>query len=56
MRFYLDPETGLPHIFNHEVTEEEVAQVLIRSGEIRHGVDASWVAIGQTAAGRYLRI
>ncbi len=21
IRFYIDPETGLPHIFNHGVTE-----------------------------------
>ncbi len=24
IRFYLDPETGLPHIYQHGVTEEEV--------------------------------
>jgi hypothetical protein len=28
LRFWTDPETGLPHIFNHGVTEEEVRQVL----------------------------
>ena len=28
VRFYLDPETDLPHIYGHGVTEEEVEQVL----------------------------
>jgi hypothetical protein len=32
IRFYLDPETGLPHIYEHGVTEEEVEQVLWTSG------------------------
>jgi hypothetical protein len=33
IRFYLDPETGLPHIYRHEVSEAEVEEVLRRSGE-----------------------
>jgi hypothetical protein len=32
IRFYIDPETGLPHIFNHGVTEVEARQVLARPG------------------------
>ncbi len=32
VRFYLDPETDLPHIYGHGVTEEEVEQVLRASG------------------------
>ena len=28
LRFWNDPETGLPHISDHDVTEEEVRQVL----------------------------
>jgi hypothetical protein len=27
IRFYVDPETGTPHIHNHDVDEEEVADV-----------------------------
>ena len=27
IRFYEDPETGLPHIYNHGVTEDEVEDV-----------------------------
>jgi hypothetical protein len=26
LRFWIDPETDLPHIFDHGVTEEEVSQ------------------------------
>jgi len=56
LRFYLDPETGEPHIYQHGVTEEEVAEVLRRPGEDRPGREGSRVAIGKTAGGRYLRV
>ncbi len=56
IRFYYDPTTGEPHIYNHSVTEEEVEEVIRRSGEDRHGRDGSRVAIGQTRAGRFLRV
>ena len=32
VRFYLDPETDLPHIYGHGVTENEVEQVLRHRG------------------------
>ena len=56
IRFYLDPETRLPHIFDHGVAEQEVYEVLRRPGEDRPGDENSRVAIGQTSAGRYLKI
>jgi len=56
IRFYLDPETGEPHIYNHGVTEDEVEDVVSRPGEDRPGREGSRVAIGQTRAGRYLRV
>ena len=56
VRYYLDPDTGQPHIYNHNVREREVEQVLSRSGEDRPGARGSRVAIGQTEAGRYLRV
>jgi len=28
VRFYVDPATGHPHIHSHDVTEEEVEEVL----------------------------
>ena len=56
IRYYIDPETGLPHIYNHNVTEPEVEEVLTRPGEDRQGYEGARVAIGQTEAGRYLRV
>lgn len=56
LRFYIDRDTGLPHIYNHGVGEDEVEQVLRGSGEDRPGKENSRVAIGRTAAGRYLRV
>ena len=56
VRFYIDPATGRPHIHNHDVTEEEVEDVLEAPGEDRPGREGSRVAIGQSAAGRYLRV
>ena len=56
IRFYIDPETGLPHIYRHEVDESEVEDVLSRPGEDRPGHEGARVAIGQTRAGRHLRV
>jgi hypothetical protein len=56
IRFYRDPATGEPHIYNHDVTEDEVEEVLRRPGEDRRGREDSRVAIGQTRAGRFLRV
>jgi len=52
----LDPATGLPHIYKHNVDEVEVIEVLEKPGEDRAGSEGSRVALGQTAAGRYLRV
>ena len=56
VRYYIDPETGSPHIHNHDVVEDEVEEVLASPGEDRQGEEGSRVAIGQTEAGRYLRV
>ncbi len=56
IRFYIDPETGVPHIYDHDVEEEEVEEVLDSPGEDRPGQDGSRVAIGQTRGGRFLRV
>ena len=55
-RFYTDPATGQPHIYNPAVTEREAGDVLARPIEDRPGRDGSRVAIGQTRGGRYLRV
>lgn len=56
IRFYIDPETGGPHIYRHGVTEEETADVLRNPGEDRPGREGARVVIGQTRRGRYLRV
>jgi len=56
LRFYIDPETGLPHIYGHGVSEIEVEELMWKPGEDRSGRDDSCIAIGQTQAGRYLRV
>jgi hypothetical protein len=56
IRFYLDPDTGLPHIYGHGVTEEEVEQVLRASGGDVQGNRESRMELGRTAAGRYLQV
>ena len=55
-RFYIDPATGLPHIYDHQVDEDEVMEVLEKPGEDRSGRDGSRIALGQTSSGRYLRV
>ena len=55
-RFYIDPVTGAPHIYNHDVAEEEVIEVLEKPGEDRAAREGSRVALGQTDSGRYLRV
>jgi hypothetical protein len=56
LRFYLDPATGEPHIYQHSVSEDEVEEALVKAIEDRPGRDLSRVAIGQTDGGRYLRV
>jgi hypothetical protein len=56
IRFYIDPETDEPHIHRHAVEETEVEEILSRPSEDRPGQDNSRVAVGQTKAGRHLRV
>jgi len=56
LRFYIDRETGEPHIYKHRVSEAEVDQALGHAGEDRPGRDASRVAVGPTLSGRLLRV
>lgn len=56
VRYYLDPGTGLPHIYGHGVTEREVEEVLHGPGEDLPGTRNSRMKLGQTAAGRYLQV
>jgi len=56
IRYYIDPETGVPHVHRHGVREEEAEDVLSNPGEDRPGREGSRIAIGQTLTGRYLRV
>jgi len=56
LRFYIDPETGQPHVHRHDVSEEEAEDVLERPLEDRPGREGARVAIGQTRSGRFLRV
>ncbi len=55
-RFYFDLETGEPHIYRHNVSENEVEEVLQHPGEDRPGDEGARVVIGRTSNGRYLRV
>ena len=56
VRFYIDPQTDLPHIYKHRVSEDEVEEILVNPVEDRLGREGSRVALGRTVAGRFLRV
>jgi hypothetical protein len=56
IRYYRDPETGLPHINQHGVSEAEVEWILAHPAEDDACSGDSRQVLGQTAAGRYLRV
>ena len=56
IRYYLDPDTGLPHICGHGVSEADVERVLRRFREDGPSTGGSRQAIGQDEGGRYLRV
>ena len=56
IRYYIDPETDAPHIYKHDVAEEEVEDILNYPGEDRPGREGSRVVIGKTQGGRYIRV
>lgn len=56
IRFLHDPDTEEPHIYNHGVTELEVIEVLSSSPLTLHAGEGAFMALGQTASGRYLKV
>ena len=56
IRLLRDAETGLPHIYAHGVTEEEVEQVLRGHGEVLPARDGAEMKLGQIIAGRSLQV
>ena len=56
-RFNIDADTGLPHIYNHGVTEQEVYDILHKKrAEDSQGSGDSRLRVGQTKSGRYLQV
>lgn len=56
IRFYINPETDEPHIYDHGVDEDEASDVLMNPIEDRPAKNGARSAAGQTRTGRYLRI
>jgi hypothetical protein len=56
IRYYIDSDTGEPHIYEHGVTEREVEQVLRGPGEDIAGTRGSRMKLGRTKVGRYLQV
>ena len=56
IRFLIDPDTELPHIYNHGVEEHEAIDVIERPGLLLHGSGGALIALGQTRAGRHLKV
>jgi hypothetical protein len=56
IRFFIDQRTGVPHIYEHRVSEEEVEEILVSPAEDRPGREGSRVSLGRTSAGRFLRV
>jgi hypothetical protein len=56
VRYFLDPETDQPHIYDHGVTKTEVEQVLRGPGEDLSAASGARMKLGQTIAGRYLQV
>ena len=56
IRYFIDPETEEPHIYEHQVDESEVEDILSYPEEDVLGREGSRIVIGQTSAGRYLQV
>jgi hypothetical protein len=56
VRFHLDPETGEPHIYKHDVAESEALEILRTSTDRGPARDGALQAVGQTRRGRYLKV
>jgi hypothetical protein len=56
IRYNTDADTGLPHIYQHDVSEDEVEEILSRPIESRRGDRDSVVLNGKTWRGRFLRV
>ena len=56
IRYNIDADTDLPHVYGHSVTESEVEDVLRRPLENLPGLRNSRIVLGRTKAGRMLKV
>lgn len=56
IRYYINPVTGLPHIYEHGFMEADVERVLRCPGEEGPVSGGARQAVGQAEGGRYLRV
>ena len=56
VRWYIDPETGEPHVLRHGVSLTEVAEAIDRVLEDRAGKKGARVMIGRSDGGRIIRV
>ncbi|MGI9192977.1 MAG: hypothetical protein ACR2FO_00465 [Actinomycetota bacterium] len=56
LRFHFNEEAGHAHVHLHGVDEAEVAEVLAAPIEDGVGQEGARIAVGQTDAGRYLKV
>ncbi len=56
-KFYISPETGKFHIYDHGVTEDEIKEALMKVPHyIKRRKDGSFLAFAKLKSGRYLKI
>lgn len=55
IRYFRDPETGLPHIYEHGVTEAEAEWILAHPDEDELCSGGSRQVLGQTADALFAR-
>lgn len=55
-RFYLDPDSGRPHLENHGVTPVEAIEVIETAIQDYHSDRGARIALGRTRRGRYLQV
>ena len=56
IRYHINPSTQLPHIYDHNVSEAEVEDILHNPLETKRGRNDSFIATGMTAGGRCLSV
>lgn len=56
VRFHVNPATDQPHIYDHDVAESEVLEILRTSTDRGPARDGARQAVGQTRVGRYLKV